>query len=226
MKRSFACLLLFFSFAGTSYPSDSVKGVSEPEQNFFGWLDSFKTFSAKFDQTFESKGFGITDHLSGTIYIQKPDRLRFEYTKPAGRLVVADGKKIWFYEPDEKTVYRGDLKNLFSAGSPALLLAGRGKAEDIFDIYEIARGKKDIINGTVRLKMVPKKRRADIKALLVTADQNDGKALEFLSVDHYGNRNRISLSAHKRGEDLENNIFVFKPGKDVKVLPLDKAGRM
>ncbi len=226
MKRFFACLLLLFSLTGTAYPSDSVKNGSESKQTFFDWLDSFKTFSAKFEQTFESKGFGITDHLSGTIYIQKPDRLRFEYTKPAGRLVVADGKNIWFYEPDEKTVYRGNLKNIFSAGSPALLLSGGGKAEDIFDIYEIARGKKDIMDGTVRLKMVPKKSRADIKALLVTADINDGKALEFLSVDHYGNKNRISLSAHKRGEDLNGNLFIFEPGKNIKVLPLNKVGRM
>jgi len=54
-----------------------------------------RSMTATFTQTLKSKGFGETQRHSGKMAMKKPNRMRWEYEKPAGRLIVADGEKLW-----------------------------------------------------------------------------------------------------------------------------------
>jgi outer membrane lipoprotein carrier protein len=40
----------------------------------------------------------------GVLQMLAPDKFRWEYAKPSPQLIVADGKKIWIYDPDLQQV--------------------------------------------------------------------------------------------------------------------------
>jgi len=41
-----------------------------------------------------------TQNETGVLYLRKPGRMRWEYTSPAGKVFLADGKDTWLYTPD------------------------------------------------------------------------------------------------------------------------------
>ena len=57
------------------------------------YLNSLNTMWAKFIQTSPDG-----DSVSGTFYLNRPGRLRFEYDAPVDDFVVADGNFIYFYD--------------------------------------------------------------------------------------------------------------------------------
>src|SRR4051812_47025452 len=38
---------------------------------------------------------------SGVLYLRKPGRMRWEYSSPAGKLFISDGKDVFFYSPGD-----------------------------------------------------------------------------------------------------------------------------
>ena len=61
--------------------------------------------------------------------LKKPGRMRWEYVKPQKKLMVADGKTLWIYEPDDEQAYRHDLKGSSLPSSVSFLL-GEGRLTD------------------------------------------------------------------------------------------------
>lgn len=97
MKR-FALILgvLGVFSAVPSWAAVNEKAVAKAEQYF----KSLRTAQARFVQTSHSG-----QQITGTFYLSRPGKLRFEYDPPSKDFVVADGKFIYFYdgELDEQT---------------------------------------------------------------------------------------------------------------------------
>lgn len=77
--------------------------------------------------------------LSGTIWYQRPDKRRIEFsTAPAAedvaQLVVSDGVAEWQYFPGRNTVYRTDWTVVKAAGTPVDALQLRGLHEPFIDV--------------------------------------------------------------------------------------------
>ncbi|MBW8810131.1 MAG: outer-membrane lipoprotein carrier protein LolA, partial [Lysobacter sp.] len=54
-------------------------------------------------QVFDTNG-KLKESSSGQVALSAPRLFRWEYTKPYPQLIVADGKKVWVYEPDLQQV--------------------------------------------------------------------------------------------------------------------------
>jgi outer membrane lipoprotein carrier protein len=54
-------------------------------------------------QVYDSKG-KRKESASGRVALSAPRLFRWEYLKPYPQLIVADGKKVWVYDPDLKQV--------------------------------------------------------------------------------------------------------------------------
>lgn len=50
-------------------------------------------------QVFDTKG-AVKERSSGTVALSAPKQFRWEYAKPYPQLIVADGRKVWIYDPD------------------------------------------------------------------------------------------------------------------------------
>ncbi len=88
-----------------------------------GYLASLDSFEARFRQTNPSGGT-----VEGTMYLEQPGRIRFDYTEDVPFLVVADGKVLSFVDYEVGQVTRWPVADtplkLFLADRPDLSALG------------------------------------------------------------------------------------------------------
>jgi outer membrane lipoprotein carrier protein len=66
---------------------------------------------------------------SGTLWLKKPRKMRWEYRSPKEKLFVSDGKSVWFYLPSERQARKTELKKLEDLRSPLAFLLGKTRLE-------------------------------------------------------------------------------------------------
>jgi len=92
------------------------------------YLDGLQTLRANFSQTLTDSHGRQIDRGAGTLVVSRPGKLRWELRPQgtrdaAGELMVADGKNVWFYDPDLSQVSVKPIDAGLS-GTPAMLLSG------------------------------------------------------------------------------------------------------
>lgn len=72
---------------------------------------------------------GMTRTETGTLCVAKPGRMKWSYTKPAGKLFVVDGKYGYSYTPGDAQADRYPAKELSDFRSPLRFLLGHARVE-------------------------------------------------------------------------------------------------
>lgn len=122
---------------------------------------------------------------SGTLVLRKPGRMRWDYSQPAGKLFLCDGKWVWLYSPGAQQVERARLKEADDFRAPLAFLLGRLDLRRTFATFELEE--KD---GVVRLSAWPKNSRmpftrveffltAEFRIQRLIIHQVDETAMEF-----------------------------------------------
>lgn len=62
---------------------------------------------------------------SGTVYFEKPGKMRWDYDSPEKKMFLVDGKNVWFYVPSDHTASRTSIKESADWRTPLALLAGK-----------------------------------------------------------------------------------------------------
>lgn len=62
---------------------------------------------------------------SGTLYLRKPGRMRWDYTSPAGKLFISDGKWLYLYTPGNPQAEKMQLKESEDMRAPLAFLLGK-----------------------------------------------------------------------------------------------------
>ena len=75
------------------------------------------------------QGSGIQRSESGTLWLKKPGKMRWEYRSPEEKLFVTDGDQAWLYLPSEKQARKSSLRKMDDLRSPLALLLGKTKLE-------------------------------------------------------------------------------------------------
>lgn len=129
MKVSFAlCLSLLVcslpvakAAAGTQ---PDVHGIAQAVDNHYNHLRSLQ---ANFTEIY--RGNGMDRSESGTLWLKKPRKMRWEYRSPREKLFLSDGQNAWFYVPGEHQARKEPFKKLEDLRSPLGFLLGKTKLE-------------------------------------------------------------------------------------------------
>jgi outer membrane lipoprotein carrier protein len=62
---------------------------------------------------------------SGVLFLRKPGRMRWEYTAPAGKVFISDGKDVILYTPDDRRAQKSKLKESEDMRAPLAFLLGK-----------------------------------------------------------------------------------------------------
>ena len=62
---------------------------------------------------------------SGTLRLRKPGRMRWDYSDPAGKLFLADGKSIYLYTPNNNQVEKMKMRDSEDMRVPLAFLLGK-----------------------------------------------------------------------------------------------------
>jgi outer membrane lipoprotein carrier protein len=73
---------------------------------------------------------------SGILYLSKPGRMRWEYSSPAGKLFLADGKNTWLYTPEDHRAEKSSLKLSDDDRAPLAFLLGKLDFHKDFQSFE------------------------------------------------------------------------------------------
>ncbi|MFQ5761297.1 MAG: outer membrane lipoprotein chaperone LolA, partial [Acidiferrobacterales bacterium] len=73
----------------------SPVGATENMRRFFSDVESY---TAKFSQVVLDESFNTLQESSGTLWIQRPDKFRWDYDTPFEQHIVGDGEKIWVHD--------------------------------------------------------------------------------------------------------------------------------
>ena len=103
-------------FADT--PLDTLlKGVE-------GRYNKAKTLQVLFKEEYTPPGHGRRTE-SGILMLRKPGRMRWDYSQPAGKLFISDGKLLWLYTPAENRVEKMKFQESDDMRAPLAFLLGK-----------------------------------------------------------------------------------------------------
>jgi outer membrane lipoprotein carrier protein len=178
-------------------------------------------FSAEFIQKSFLKAMDIIDQASGKVYIKYPGKMRWEYEKPERQIFITDGQKLWVYRPDDNQVQVGKAPVFFSGGKGASFLSDIRLIREKFDI-SLKKGTRDENDPFYYLKLIPREKTQGITEILLMVSKQSFDVVQIITVDLYGDENRIDLLNFVFGVNLSDSLFSFKIPQGADVLQLDE----
>ncbi len=178
-------------------------------------------FSAHFIQKSFLKAMDIMDQASGKVYIKYPGKMRWEYEKPDRQIFITDGEKLWVYRPDDNQVQVGKAPSFFKSGKGASFLSDISLVRQKFDI-SLKTGQQDENDPFYYLKLIPREKTLDITEILLMVSKQTFNVVQVISVDLYGDQNRIDLLNFAFGVNLDDSLFSFSIPEGADVLQLDE----
>lgn len=173
-----------------------------------------ETFSADFKQLYS--GHNVSHEESGILLMKKPAKMYWEYLSPRKKLFVADGKKAYFYVPEDRQVMESDLR-LDSSDNPLLFLFGEADVEEDFRVsFESAESPSR--PGNVLIRLEPKRPRGEFSEIQLEINP-ESRLIERLRVtEPIGNRNDYYLTNFRENVRLSDRKFKFKIPKGTEII--------
>jgi len=209
-------------------PSARAREVAGAVQSFY---DQTRNLSARFHQTYVYKLYERTDRSKGTVVFQKPGRMRWDYARPNGKVIVSDGERLLVYEPGES----GEpgqmvIRKITEAQLPQALsfLTGSGRLEESFRFHLLDPKREGFTSGQVlELKPIEPSPHFDRILFYVESDPRlRGLVRRVLIVDPLGNRNRFDFSELRFNRKVPASLFSYLPPPGTRVLsPVAVQGR-
>jgi outer membrane lipoprotein carrier protein len=168
-----------------------------------------RTGSAEFTQTVTSPDGAKRRSSSGTFEFSRPNRFRFSYTKPFEQIIVADGQRLWIYDPDLNQVISRKQSSALTA-TPAALLAGAQLDRDFRLSAEPAR------DGLEWVKAVPRQAEGGFESLRIGFRNGELAAVDI--TDSLGQRSLLQFRDLKLNRPLPADRWVFAVPKGADVI--------
>jgi outer membrane lipoprotein carrier protein len=149
MTSSGLAVILSLSGPAAAAPPD-VKAIADAVDRRYNNLRSLR---AEFTEIY--RGAGVERTESGTLWLKRPGKMRWEYRRPREKLFIADGKHAWFYVPGERQARKAPLKKLDDLRSPLRYLLGKTNLAKEFDGLAVAAEVPPAVPGNVMLRGVP-----------------------------------------------------------------------
>ena len=97
------CLLLGLALPSPSAASPPISRLDQVVRTLERHYNRLRTMKANFVQIYRTDERAPSREEAGILYLKKPGKMRWEYTRPEVKLFLSDGKKIFFYVPSPYT---------------------------------------------------------------------------------------------------------------------------
>jgi chaperone LolA len=174
-------------------------------------------FSADFIQRYTRVALSRTKEQRGKLAFKKPGRFRIEYREPVRTLWVADGERMYVYEPEERQVFVTEDYDAEGNQAAMAFLHGKGELSEAYGIRRLDRGTHGISKDLALLELVPKKDTSYRKLVLGVVERT-GEVRETWLFTTGGDINRWILRNGKIDAGVKDARFRFTPPKGVHVI--------
>ena len=202
-------LALLSPVAADSRPD--VHAIAQAVDNHYNHL---QTLHAEFTETY--RGAGVERTESGSLWLKKPGKMRWEYRSPKEKLFLSDGKDAWFYLPGDHQVRRTSVKKLDDLRSPLGFLLGKTRLEKELDGLSLAPDINPLTPGDIVLRGVPKAMADRIREVIleITPDYHIVR-IQFEEADESVTEYRFSDQTENGAIADQRFKFAAPPGVEV-----------
>jgi outer membrane lipoprotein carrier protein len=166
---------------------------------------------AGFTESYE--GLGIRRSESGTLTIMKPGRMKWDYSRPAGKIFLLDGKYAWFYSLGDAQVQRIPAKELDDLRSPLRFLLGHTEVEKELNNLKLADGP----DGGFTLTGQPRGQEKRVSRLTLTVTA-EGAITGIEIEESDGALTRFTFTGEVPNPSVPADAFHFTPPAGVPVV--------
>jgi outer membrane lipoprotein carrier protein len=158
----------------------------------------------------------MTRSESGTLLLLKPGRMRWDYSIPAGKLFLIDGKNAWFYVQGAAQVQRIPAKELDDLRSPLRFLLGHAELEKELTGLHLDAGRAG--RGELALTGQPRGQEERVRRITIAIAAMTGsiKAIEIEETD--GALTRFTFSNEEPNVHVPEGRFRFTPPPGVPIV--------
>jgi outer membrane lipoprotein carrier protein len=191
-------LLLLLALLSLSTAAARADGIAELKD----YLSGLNALSADFRQITITADGGQTLESSGTFYLLRPNRFRWDYETPSDQQIIADGKRIYVHDKELEQVTHRSQKAVLD-GTPAQLLASDQPVDDYFRLSNLDRG-----DGRTWVELIPKTTDTEVAKLQIGF--RGGELDTLVMEDRFGQLTRFIFTGLKRNPQLQYSMFRFK----------------
>jgi len=202
------------SFATESATPD-VHVLAQEVDNHYNHL---RTLQTEFVEIY--KGAGMERTESGTLWLKKPGKMRWEYRSPREKLFLGDGKNAWFYVPGDQQARKTSMRNLDDLQSPLAFMLGKTKLQKELRGLSLAPDVPVSSPGDQILRGVPKALADRVRQVLleitperyisrIVIEQQDGSVTEY------------RFREQQENVAVDDQLFHFVPPSGVEVVAGD-----
>ena len=204
-------LILFFTLVSCiSFLAPAFAASRTALDDLRRFFNEVNSFSARFTQVVLDERLSPIQESSGTLWIERPNKFRWDYEKPYKQQIVADGTHLWVYDAGLQQVSVRQLSGGLG-DTPAMLLAGRGRLDDNFTIKLL-----ETLNDTDWVQLSPRRKDSGYEDIRVGFVQGKLRVLEM--VDGFGQLTRVTFAPPRENAPIEPTRFKFTPPEGVDVV--------
>jgi len=197
------CSVLLWTIGGVGHAKPTAgESLLERIQERY---DSMKDYRAEFEQVTEYQTVNRTVRGKGEVYYKKPGRMLWVYEEPDGQFVLADGRHLYFYQPQENQVIKTRLGAAFRSDLPLSFLLGIGQIRTYFNAGVVER-----IDSNYRIDLYPRQADAGFKKLQLTVSSQNYDIKRAQIEDVGGNRWAIDFRSIEHDIELKPSVFELK----------------
>lgn len=173
------------------------------------FAEDLRGLDGRFEQTVTDEQGRVRERSQGRVALALPRLFRWDVDSPYPQTIVADGERVWIYDPDleQVTVRRQEEQE---QGSPLAVLIDPAELERRFAVESVGSA-----GGLDWLRLVP---RAEEPAFSVCELAFEGTELVLMRLtDTLGQRTEIAFRDWRRNPEFATGTFRFEPppGADV-----------
>jgi outer membrane lipoprotein carrier protein len=179
--------------------SNSAEAIVDRLQKSY---DATADFTADFRQENEVKTLNRTLKASGKVSFKRSGKMLWRYDEPKGQFVLADGKHLYFYQPEQNQVIKSPLKNAFRGDIPLSFLLGLGNLKKEFNA-----ALKSTEENSYVLRLEPKGEAGGFSEILLAVSKSSSDILWVSIRDAAANLTTIRFSGMRKGVGLNDSLF-------------------
>ncbi len=216
MKRSGALVLSLTLLAGAALAAPTAQ---ETAANLEKALRKVRTLQARFEQLYFSISVSEPLRESGDLFVQRPDRMRWQYKLPQEKAFLYTGGLLQVYVAEDKQLTRSRVSpESYDTDILGIFMGKRSFRE----LYTIEDTRFPTDTARVRqIKLTPKEE-GDYSQILLEVDDRTWLLRRAIFIEWAGNKREFLFSRLKTNAALPARTFELKvpPGTEI----IDETG--
>jgi outer membrane lipoprotein carrier protein len=177
--------------------------------------DAVRDIRAKFVQNSFSAALGSESEARGSVIVERPGKMRWEYAPPDGRVIVLDQNAIRIWNPEEKQLQIAPLSPENVSPTALGFLMAKSTLRETFDATAI----DDPARPERGLRLRPRTE-GGFEYLELWLDPKTHQLRESVVVDLFGNKTRVRLEEAVENAGVAPGAFELAAPEGAEVVDL------